>query len=56
MSLNLHFMHSHFDFSPENMAKGSTRTFPKWKRGTVDNESKYVGLLLLESYNGDINW
>jgi hypothetical protein len=63
MSLNLHFFAFPFGFfplktwewSPMNMVKGSTRTFPKWKTGRVD-ESKYVGLVLLESYNGDTNW
>jgi hypothetical protein len=39
-----------------NAVKGTIRTFPNWKRGTVENGVHIVDLLLLESYKGDTNW
>jgi hypothetical protein len=63
MSLNFYFLHSHLDFFPKNMGAVSNehgerfrQIFPKLKRGAVENESKYVGGPLLESYKGDNNW
>jgi hypothetical protein len=44
MSLTLDFLHFHLDYFPVNMeafsdehGENSIRTFPKWKRGTMEN-------------------
>jgi hypothetical protein len=50
-------------FFPKNIGAVSNehgnrlhQIFPRLERGTVENESKYVGGPLLDSYRGDTNW
>jgi hypothetical protein len=50
-SLKVHFLHSHLDFFPVNMGAVSDehgenfiRTFPKWKRGAMENGVQIIWL------------
>ena len=69
MSTELHFLRSHTDSPPPrkhgNFAKDSIRTFPKWKRGRVENGVETCGLTTagdlqgrqqLESIRGKRRW